>query len=170
MIKLLDIENNVVKPTEHCQMITWLKVIQDKFPDNALKIYGYIFYMACPSQENPYFNMPAELREDVIIDDLGIDFSLEEDEIIAAVTKATKMYETPTVRAYNGITTMLDNLTEYMSTTQVTAGRDGNINSLLRIAKEFDAIRQSFKGVAKDLQAEQESHVRGGQDLGYDQI
>ena len=102
--------------------------------------------------------------------DIKKDPSLEEDEIIAAVTKATKKYETPTVRAYNGITTMLDNLTEYMSTTQVTAGRDGNINSLLRIAKEFDAIRQSFKGVAKDLQAEQESHVRGGQDLGYDQI
>jgi hypothetical protein len=57
-----------------------------------------------------------------------------------------------------------------METTSVTAGRDGNINSLLRIAKEFDAIRQSYKGVAKDLAAEQESHVRGGQDLGYDQM
>jgi len=170
MIKLLDIEKNVVKPTEHCQMIKWLSVIQEKYPENALKIYAYIFYMCCPSQENPYFNMQIELREDVIIDDLGIDFSLEEDEIITAVEKATSMYETPTVRAYKGITTMLDNLTEYMSTTAVTAGRDGNINSLLRIAKEFDAIRQSYKGVAKDLEAEQESHVRGGQQLGYDQM
>ena len=57
-----------------------------------------------------------------------------------------------------------------MENTTVTAGRDGNINSLLKIAKEFDAIRQSFKGVAKDLEAEQESHVRGGQNLGYDQM
>ena len=114
--------------------------------------------------------MILDLREDVIIDDLSIDFSLEEDEIIEAVDKATKMYQTPTVRSYHSICTMLDNLNEYMATTQVTAGRDGNINSLLRIAKEFDGIRQSFKGVAKDLEAEQESHVRGGQDLGYDQI
>jgi phosphate uptake regulator len=126
--------------------------------------------MACPSQENPYFNMPTDLREDTVISDLDITFSLEEDEIIEALNKAVKMYETPTVRAYNGITTMLDNLTEYMSTTSVTAGRDGNINSLLRIAKEFDAIRQSYKGIAKDLEAEQEAHVRGGQQLGYDQI
>jgi len=170
MIKLLDIENNTVIPTVHCKTIKWLNVIEEKFPDNYLKIYGYIFYMACPSQENPYFNLPMEIREETVIEDLGIDFSLEEDEIIEALEKAIKMYETPTVRAYNGITTMLDNLTEYMSTTAVTAGRDGNINSLLRIAKEFDSIRQSYKGIAKDLEAEQQAHVRGGQQLGYDQM
>lgn len=170
MIRLFEIENNVVKPTEHCQMIKWLRVIQEKYPENALKIYAYIFYMACPSEENPFFNMQRDLREEVVIRDLEIDFDVEEDEILDALQKAYKMYETPTVRAYNGITTMLDNLTEYMETTAVTAGRDGNINSLLRIAKEFDAIRQSYKGVAKDLAAEQESHVRGGQDLGYDQM
>ena len=50
MIKLFEIENNVVKPTEHCHMIKWLWVIQKKYPENALKIYAYIFYMACPSQ------------------------------------------------------------------------------------------------------------------------
>jgi len=170
MIKLLDIENNMVIPTVHCKTIKWLKVIEDNYPKNFIKIYGYIFYMSCPSQENPYFNVPVDNREELVIADLDIDFSLEDDEILEAVKKATIMYQTPTVRAYQGITTMLDNLTDYMSTTQVTAGRDGNINSLLRIAKEFDAIRQSYKGIAKDLEAEQQAHVRGGQELGYDQI
>ena len=170
MIKLLDIENNMVIPTVHCKTIKWLKVIEDNYPKNFIKIYGYIFYMSCPSQENPYFNVPVDNREDLVITDLDIDFSLEDDEILEAVKKATIMYQTPTVRAYQGITTMLDNLTDYMSTTQVTAGRDGNINSLLRIAKEFDAIRQSYKGIAKDLEAEQQAHVRGGQELGYDQM
>jgi hypothetical protein len=170
MIKLLDIENNMVIPTVHCKTIKWLKVIEDNYPKNFIKIYGYIFYMSCPSQENPYFNVPVDNREELVIADLDIDFSLEDDEILEAVKKATIMYQTPTVRAYQGITTMLDNLTDYMSTTQVTAGRDGNINSLLRIAKEFDAIRQSYKGIAKDLEAEQQAHVRGGQELGYDQM
>lgn len=170
MIKLLDVENNMVIPTVHCKTIKWLKVIEEKYPNNFIKIYGYVFYMSCPSQENPYFNVPVDNREELVIADLDIDFSLEDDEILEAVKKATVMYQTPTVRAYQGITTMLDNLTEYMSTTQVTAGRDGNINSLLRIAKEFDAIRQSYKGIAKDLEAEQQAHVRGGQELGYDQM
>lgn len=170
MIKLLEIENNVVKPTEHCQTIKWLKVIRETFPTNYIDVYAYIFYMACPSQENPYYNLPFDLREPTILEDLSSEIDTEADEIIEAVEKAQVLYETPTVRAYKGITTMLDNLTDYLETTKITAGRDGNINSLLRIAKEFDAIRQSYKGIAKDLEAEQETSVRGGQQLGYDQL
>lgn len=169
MIRLLEIENKVVKPTEHCHVIKWLKVIMEKFPDNFIDVYAYIFYMSSPGQENPYFNIPFDLREETVLQDLDSEIDTESDEIIEAVEKATILYKTPTVRAYQGITTMLDNLTEYMETTTVTAGRDGNINSLLRIAKEFDAIRQSYKGVAKDLEAEQKTVVRGGQNMAYDQ-
>ena len=69
-----------------------------------------------------------------------------------------------------GIKMALDNMAEYMGSTTITGGRDGNIAQIRQVAKDFDAIRQSYKGVAKDLEAEQESHVRGGQDLGYDQL
>jgi hypothetical protein len=79
------------------------------------------------------------------------------------------MYETPTVRAYKGISTMLDNLSDYLARTAITDGKDGNITQLKGVAKDFQAIRESFKGVAKDLEAEQESRVRGGQNLSYDQ-
>ena len=170
MIRLFELEGKVLKPTEHCMMIKWLRVIQENHPDNFLKIYAYIFYMTCPSEENPFFNVPRDIREDAVIKELEIDFPLDIDTVTNGLKKAAELYETPTVRAYNGITTMLNNLTDYMETTTVTAGRDGNINSLLRIAKEFDSIRQSYKGVAKDLAAEQETHVRGDQSLGYDQI
>jgi len=171
MIKLFEVENNVIKPTEHCHTIRWLKAIQNNWPENCVDIYAYIFYMSCPSSENPYFNVPDELRQDIVLRDLELDFSIaEEDQIIEAVNKAVKMYETPTVRAYKGITAMLDNLSDYMAQTQITAGRDGNISALISAAKNFDGIRQSFKGVAKDLEAEQESRVRGGQQLGYDQM
>jgi hypothetical protein len=170
MIKLLEIENKVVIPTEHCQTISWLKVINDKWPENSLKIYAYIFYTNCASEENPYFHLPIEDREDIIVEDLKIDFSLEEDEIIEAMKKAQKMYETPTLRAYNGIKHALDNIAEYMANTTITDGKDGNISQVRAVAKDFDAIRQSFKGVAKDLETEQEAYVRGGQHLGYDQI
>lgn len=169
MIRLLDVENGKVAPTEHCQTIKWLRVIQEKWPEQATKIYAYVFYMACPSQENPYFNLPFALREDTIISDLEVDFDTEEDEIIEAVEKARTLYETPTVRAYKGIATMIDNLSEYMENSSITAGRDGNINSLIRAGKDFQDLRQSFKGVAKDLEAEQQAQVRGSQQLGYDQ-
>ncbi len=55
-----------------------------------------------------------------------------------------------------------------MEVTTITAGRDGNINSLISAAKNYEAIRASFKGAYKDLQEEQQSRVRGGQGLAYD--
>lgn len=169
MIQLLDIEDGVVKATIHCQMISWLKKVNDEFPENHLKIYAYLFYMTCPTEENPYFNLPESTKEDIIINDLEIDFSLDEDSITIALENMKLMYETPTVRAHRAIKTMLDNLSTYMETAKITAGRDGNITALTRVAKDFDGIRQSYKGVLKDLKAEQESQVRGGQDLAYDQ-
>jgi hypothetical protein len=56
-----------------------------------------------------------------------------------------------------------------MATEQVTSGRDGSATAILRIAERFDQVRQSFKGVYRDLQDEQQSSVRGGQNLAYDQ-
>ena len=170
MIKLLEIENKTVKPTEHCYTITWLKVITEKWPEDALKIYAYLFYMACPSEENPYYNLPELDKEDIIIEDLNITFSMEQDEIIEALNKTIKMYETPTYRAYVGIKAMLDRLAKYMEVTPIEHGRDGNMNSMINAAAKFEQIRQSYKGAFTDMKQEQESSVRGGAGLAYDQL
>ena len=146
--RLFDVQNGVVVPTEHCYTLKALKDIMDKYPEDHLKIYLYLFYMTCPNPDmNPFFHTP---------------------EIFIALQFCQRMYETPTSRAYKGMASMLDRLARYMETTQITAGRDGNINSLVAAAKNFDQIRASFKGVYKDLQDEQSSKVRGGQGLAYD--
>jgi len=171
-IKLFDLENGVIKATEHCYTINWLHDIMVNYPDNYLKIYTYIFYMTCPNPElNPFFNMPDDDKEDLIIESIGLDVSTDDDLIVKAIEKCDILYTTPTLRAYNGIAKMLDNLSYYMGTANITAGRDGNINSLVAAAKNYDAIRASFKGAYKDLLEEQnKSSVRGGQSLGYDQL
>ena len=142
------------------------------YPDNHLKVYAYIFYMTCPNPElNPFFNAPEDDKEDLIVESIGLDVSTDDDLITHAIKKCLTLYTTPTLRAYNGIAKMLDNLSYYMETANITAGRDGNINSLIAAAKNFQAIRESFKGVLKDLEAEQsKTSVRGGQNLGYDQL
>lgn len=170
MINLFEIEELIVKPSIHCYNLPWLKCIIDKYGEKkALLIFSYIFYMCYEGNENPYFNLKDTDREEIIIADLNIDFSLDDGLIEIAKIKMTKLYETPTVRAYRSIKVMLDKMSTYMETANITAGRDGNINSLIRIAEKFDAIRMSFKGVAKDLADEQKITARGGQDLAYDQ-
>ena len=170
MIRLFDVQNGKVIPTEHCYTLSFLKEIMEGYPEDHLKIYAYLFYMTCPSADlNPYFNINESDKEEIIYNDLEAEFSLEDDAIRYALEKCKKLYETPTSRAYAGIKIALDNMADAMSLTKPTFGRDGSATALLKIAKEFDAVRQSYKGVYKDLQDEQQTRTRGGAGLAYDQ-
>jgi hypothetical protein len=169
IIKLFDVQNNIVVPTEHCYTLKALKDIMEEYPDDYLKIYQYLFYMTCPNPDmNPFFYTPDIDKENLIMQQIEGEFSTEDDAVFTALQFCQRMYETPTSRAYKGIASMLDRLARYMEITTITAGRDGNINSLISAAKNYEAIRQSFKGAYKDLQEEQSSRVRGGQGLAYD--
>ena len=169
LAKLFDVQNGVVIPSEHCYTLKALKDIMDNYPQDHLKIYLYLFYMTCPNPDlNPFFNVPHMDKEDIILNEIAATFSTEDDDIVTALRFCQRMYETPTSRAYEGMQKALDRISRYLSTTQITDGKDGNIAQIRAIAKDFDAIRQSFKGVYKDLQEEQQSKVRGGQGLAYD--
>lgn len=170
MIRLFDVQDDKLVPTEHCYALSFLKNIMDAYPDTYIEVYKYLFYMTCPNPEvNPFFNVPDEDKEDIILQEIKADFSTEDDLIVIAKDRCRQLYETPTVRAYNGMAKMMDRLAKYMETTPITHGRDGNINSLVAAAKNFEGIRLSFKGVYKDLQEEQKTHTRGGAGLAYDQ-
>jgi len=170
MIKLFDLQNGKIVPTEHCYTLSFLKDIMDTYPDLHINIYTYLFYMTCPNPDgNPYFNMPEDEKEQIILQDIRAEFSTEDDLIITALAKCKLMYETPTVRAFRGISSMLDRLAIYMEKTPISHGRDGNITALVSAAKNFEGIRSSFKGAYKDLLEEQQSRTRGGGELAYDQ-
>ncbi len=170
MIRLFDILNSKVVPSEHCYTINSFKEIIETYPEESSNIFAYIFYLSCPNPDlNPFFDVPEVDKEELIRREVGGEFDSDDELITNALEVAKKLYETPTVRAYMGIKTMLDRLAKYMETTDIEHGRDGNITALINAASKFEAIRQSFKGILRDLQEEQQSTVRGGQVLGYDQ-
>jgi hypothetical protein len=170
IVKLFDIQNGKVIPTEHCYTLKALKMVMDNYPDNYIKIYQYLFYMTCPNPDlNPFFYTPDLDKESLILDQIEADFSTEDEDVYIALQFCQRMFETPTSRAYKGIASMLDRLGRYMETTPITHGRDGNITALVNAAKNYEAIRASFKGAYKDLQEEQSSRVRGGIGMAYDQ-
>ena len=171
IVKLFDIQNGELIPTEHCYALGFLKVLMTEYPDTYMQIYKYLFYMTCPNPElNPFFHLPENDKEEIIIEEVGLEESLEDDKIVFALQRCEALYQTPTHRAYLGIKKALDNMATYMANTPITDGRDGNISQIRAVAKDFDSIRQSFKGAYKDLQDEQQKSVRGGQGLAYDQM
>ena len=170
MIRLFDIQNGKVIPSEHCYTLKFLKDVMDEYTEDHLKIYAYLFYMTCPNPDmNPFFDVPEEDKEHLILKEIDADFSLDDDIIDKALKGCQKLYETPTYRAYQGIKIFLDKMGKSMATEELTFGRDGSSAALLRMAEKYDVVRQSFKGVYKDLMEEQQSSVRGGQNLAYDQ-
>ena len=170
IIKLFDVQNGVIIPTEHCYALKDLKKIMDEYPKDYMNIYAYLFYMTCPNPDlNPFFHVAENEKEEFILSQLKVTFSSEDDAIVIALTFCKKLYETPTYRAYMGIKSMLDRLARYMETTAIDHGRDGNLTSLVNAAAKFEQIRTSFKGTYKDLLEEQKSQVRGGQHIAYDQ-
>ena len=169
MVKLFDIQNGKVIPSEHCYTLKFLKDVMDHHPNEYLRIYAYLFYMTCPNPDmNPFFDVPETEKEEMILKEVDADFSVDDEYVYAALQTCKKMYETPTFRAYQGIKIALDNMATFMATEKPTSGRDGSATALLRIAERFDQVRQSFKGVYRDLMEEQQSQVRGGQNLAYD--
>lgn len=173
LARLFDIQNGKIVPTEHCYTISWLKNIMDEYQEDKeyLKVYMYLFYMTFPNPDsNPYFHFRPEEKEDVILEDIEAEFSTEDPLVQVALEKCKDMFETPTSRAYKGIAGMMDKLAKFMEVTQITTGRDGNMQAIISAAKNYEQIRNSFKGAFKDLQEEQESRVRGGKGLGYDQL
>lgn len=170
MIKLFDLQNGKVIPTEHCYTIGYLKDIMDEYPEDYISIYAFLFYMTCPNEDlNPYFNIKEDDKETTILQDVNANFTTEDPLIITALNNIRELFETPTSRAFRGIKIALDNMADVMSETKPTFGRDGSATALLRIAKDFDDVRQSYKGVYKDLQDEQSTRTRGGGSLAYDQ-
>jgi hypothetical protein len=170
MVRLFDISNGRVIASEHCYTLKFLKDVMDKYPEEHLRIYMYLFYMTCPNPDmNPFFDVPETDKEELILKEVDADFSTDEPEIVYGLEMCKKMYETPTYRAYLGIKIFLDNMARSLATEQLTFGRDGSSPALLRMAERYDEVRQSFKGVYRDLMEEQQSTVRGGQRLAYDQ-
>jgi hypothetical protein len=170
MVRIFDIANGVVVPSEHCYTLKDLKAVMEAYPNGYVNAYAYIFYMTCPNPElNPFFDVVEHEKEDLILRQLTVDFSTEDEVIINAISFCKKMYETPTLRSYMGIKKMLDRLAKYMEDAPIEGGRNGNIGDLVNTAAKFEQIRVSFKGAYKDLMEEQQSSVRGGQQLAYDQ-
>jgi len=167
-IKLFEVQGKVVKATEHCYMISWLNAIIKEWPEDHVKILAYIFYMSNTSPDNPYSNTKDEDREEKILRDLQPKFDIEDSKILYAIEQCKELYETPTVRSYNSIKAMLEKLNHYLVNTEITDGRDGNVGSMLRIAKDFKQVRDSFQGILNDVEEENSVLARGKSKIPYD--
>lgn len=171
MIRLFDVENDDIKPTEHCWAISWLRDIMTAFPDPKvyMKAYRYIFYMTCPDKDlNPYRDMAEidkseeilrmlalEPRDGIFPDDMKID---------TAITEARKLYASPTNEAYMAAKTMLEKLKRSFQTEEISwGGKDATGPALVAAMEKLPKLIQAYADTEVKLNEEIKGRARGNQ-------
>jgi hypothetical protein len=167
IIHLFEVKDGELEPTRHCHALKFLKDIMDAYPDNHLDIYKYLYYMACPDPvHNPYFNENEIIKEEKIIRDNNLRFSTEDDLVVIALDKCTRLYKTPTVKAQDTIKKMIENVMDWMATTKVESS---SANQLIKAGKDFKELKEEYLVATKELHEEQKAAgKRGGGQLAYD--
>jgi hypothetical protein len=169
-VKLFDILNGEVTPTEHCYAISSLKRIMDEYPTEYKSIYPYLFYMSCLNdEENPFANVPEADKEELILKEVGGDFSPDEEAIYNALETCRELYKTPTYNLYLAAKIGIERIAEYMKNTLIAGGRDGNEANYLRYMERYDEVCRSFESRYKAFKEEQSRTGRGGHNIAYDQ-
>ena len=67
MVKLFDIHNGKIVPSEHCYTLKALKDIMEVYPEDYVNVYAYLFYMSCPNPDlNPFFDVQENDKEEYL--------------------------------------------------------------------------------------------------------
>lgn len=168
MVRLFDVENGNVIPTEHTYTISEFAEIHKKFKNMPL-VFAYIYYMSYEGEDNPYFNIEKDERQNYIIKDLKIDVDFNCKEIKDAIEKAKKLYETPTKRLYNTMRIAVDKISKYMEETALSGGKDGNFDEFIKATTNFEKIASSYEERLDKLKKEESTRTRGKIKTAYDQ-
>lgn len=165
-LRIFDISENQVVVNEHVLLVPELKAIVDNYED-PIPPLCYVYYMTEPF--SPYFNLPAEEKEERILEDYEGDYTSDDELIFKAVEKLSKLCETPTMRLFRQSKVALLRLGNHLESMMIRdEEKGGNLATLLTALKSIAKINEEYSRFEK--QVEEEYRTRGNSQLGYDEI
>ena len=172
MIQIFDQVNGRPVASIHCKMVKQFRTIIEEFPDDYLQIFYYIQAVYCHDPTvNVYVHQPEDMREEIVIADIGpLRFSVEDEYVQEAIEKYKQLYSTPVDIHYLGIKTMMEKMSRMLMTEEITTtGKDANLTALRGAVKDAPSLWKSYKEMAVELIQEQ-SVARGNIRRAYDQL
>jgi hypothetical protein len=164
MISIFDISGGRVVINPNCLLIPELKKINEKYED-PLPALCFIHFITDP--KSPYFNLPEDSKEESVMDDYPGDYTTEDPDIIKAVEKLNKLYETPSMHLYKSSKGLSEKLARYFDQTDISEGRDGNLTAVLSHFSKLTSTMENLNKASKIIQEELGS-ARGGQEISFD--
>ena len=166
MVQIFDIQEGRVVISPNCLLIPEFRKLTELYED-PISALSYVYFMTAP--DSPYADVPETDKQQIVSDDVGGDFGLEDEAIDDAIKKAQFLYTTPTRRFFLNAKKGLETLGEYLGTTSITEGKDGNFASYQMAYTRIGKIIQEFKILEKEYNEEQASENRGGHESAYDE-
>jgi len=170
--KIFEISGGKIIPKQDCEIIEPIRILKEKYPKDYGKIIAFLHYMnSMNPSDNPYADVPLNIREEKILRELKLDIDTQAPEIQDALKCVEEMYYTTFYGVYKGMKIMLDNIGQSLANTEIDfTVKDGNASNIIRLMKDYEDIRKSFKVAFKDYEEEMSGvRVRGGIKLADDE-
>lgn len=171
--KIFEFRNKQIIPKDDCYHNVHIKAMFDKYPDEHIKLCAYLHYMnSMKREDNPYADVPMSDRSDQLVNALDIKAEVEDPIIIRALSAVEDIYYTTFYGIYGGAKAAMDKIGKSLKTVEIDFNnRDGNIANIIRLMKDYEAIRNSFKAAYRDFDEETGNvKVRGNSRLAIDEI
>jgi len=158
-IRIFEAVDGKLVITDQCLRIPQLKAVYDSQKD-PIPAFNYIDWMTAP--DSPYSRLPEEEKLQMISEDAGGDFEVDDELITAAIDKLNALYVTPTKRYYEAVKKSLDITSEQLSNiTQITYGKDGNAEMIDKMQMNAGKKIEAFKKLEKITEEEIKVVLRG---------
>ncbi|MCA9750117.1 MAG: hypothetical protein KC414_13490 [Romboutsia sp.] len=167
---LFTIENKKIKPTLHCYLIPEFKQILDKYEARGVDMLTYAFYYACPFKSiNPYADFNDDEREERLKKSFVI--FPDNPDVLLAIETMKSLYDTTSMKYFNMNRKNLHDIMDYLETSVISDGKEGNLQERLRIAEKCAKIKAEFDDLEKNVEAERgKMKARGQRQIGLGEL
>lgn len=167
MNKIITIKDGKVVPDENVLGIPELKTIYDKFPEERNLIFQYLYHLYEPS--SPYQNLAEDVREERVRKDFQGKYKPNFDkDIIKAKDKMMELTWNPITELLDGLRINIRNISTYLKTAEVDAGRDGNLSQLTSLHKSAKDLIKNYKATEQEFVLETQKN-RGNSKTALDE-
>lgn len=170
-VRLFDIQERGIVPTEHCYSIGYLKDIIEEYGPNAGKIFAYYHYMWDLNPDtNPFADLPEEEKVEVIVRNICPEIDIDDPLIQEGLELVGKLYETPNYRIFKGFKIVMDKLAKELYYVNISLNKeDGNISQIKLANITYKELNEGYKEARAAYIEELGSiQARGGGKRSYD--
>lgn len=150
MNKIITIKDGKVVPDENVLGIPVLRTLYDKFEgEDRNLLFQYLHHLY---QDSPYQNLPENEREDRVAKDFKGNFKPKHDkDILKAKELMQDLTWTPVKDILESLKINIKNISNFLKTVEVEAGRDGNLSQLTSYHKSVKDIIKNYQATEKEF-------------------